>query len=147
MNIDKNYFLTRLANGEDMAAIGQEMADLMNAAINEHNAKIEAEKKAEADRLAALAEQEEAKRDLVTEMVEIIQELAILEGMEGEIDINEEDIDQLVVAIHEMFNTLRELKKIQTHFQKMGATPMPSPIISVPVSDDEVLANFIKNLH
>ena len=48
MNMDKNYFLTRLANGEDMDAIGQEMAAMMNEAMAEHKARIEAEKAAAA---------------------------------------------------------------------------------------------------
>ena len=60
--MNKEYFMNRLANGENMDAIGAEIAAMMNAAMAEHNARIEAEKA-----MAAEAEKEEAKRELIEE--------------------------------------------------------------------------------
>ena len=87
MVIDKNYFLTRLQNGEDMDAIGNEIAAMMTDAVNEHNAALEAEAAKQAE-----VEKEQAKRELIEEIVEIIQELAILEGMD-EIILDGEEVD------------------------------------------------------
>ena len=136
MNIDKNYFLTRLANGEDMDAIGQEMAELMNAARAERNAQIEAAaaKQAEAEKAAY-------KRELVGEMIEIVQELAALEGFSGdEFEVTEEDVDQLVAAFTELFDAMREVKKLAAMFEKAPARAN----VKTMKSDEDVLAEFVK---
>ena len=136
MVIDKNYFLNRLANGEDMDAIGQEMAELMNAALAERNAQIEAAaaKQAEAEKVAY-------KRELVGEMVEIIQELASLEGFSGdEFEVTEEDVDQLVAAFTELFEAMREVKKLAAMFEKAPARANVKTV----KSDEDVLAEFVK---
>ena len=136
MNIDKNYFLTRLANGEDMDAIGQEMAELMNAALAERNAQIEAAaaKQAEAEKVAY-------KRELVGEMIEIVQELAALEGFSGdEFEVTEEDVDQLVAAFTELFDAMREVKKLAAMFEKAPARANVKTV----KSDEDVLAEFVK---
>ena len=136
MNIDKNYFLTRLANGEDMDAIGQEMAELMNAALAERNAQIEAAaaKQAEAEKAAY-------KRELVGEMIEIVQELAALEGFSGdEFEVTEEDVDQLVAAFTELFDAMREVKKLAAMFEKAPARAN----VKTMKSDEDVLAEFVK---
>ena len=137
MVMDKNYFLTRLANGEDMDAIGQEMAAMMNAAMAEYNANLEAEAKRQAE-----AEKETAKRDLIEELVEIVQELAILEGMDpADMQVTDEDMDQLVTAFNEMFAAMRDLKKMLTGIE----TPkVRKATINVKPSDDQILADFIK---
>ena len=136
MNIDKNYFLTRLANGEDMDAIGQEMAELMNAALAERNAQIEAAaaKQAEAEKAAY-------KRELVGEMIEIVQELAALEGFSGdEFEVTEEDVDQLVAAFTELFDAMREVKKLAAMFEKAPARANVKTV----KSDEDILAEFVK---
>ena len=143
MVMNKDYFLARLANGEDMVAIGQDVADMMNAAMAEHNARIEAEAKAKAAEEAAIAEKEAAKRELIEEIVEIIQELAILEGMDPEdMNISAEEVDQLVAAFTEMFGAMRELKAL------FAAAPAPKqakrPNVTVIKSDDDILAEFAK---
>ena len=139
MIMDKNYFLARLANGEDMNAIGQELADMMNAAMAEHAAKVAEEAAMKAAEEAAKAEQEAAKRELVEELVEIIQELAILEGIDTDFEVTEEDVDQLVAAITEMFAAMRELKKL------FGAAPAKVSHINIAgKSDDDILAEFAK---
>ena len=144
MVIDKNYFLDRLANGEDMDVIGQEMAAMMNAAMAEHNANLEAEAKRQAE-----VEKEAAKRDLMEELVEIIQELAILEGMDpDDLQVTDEDLDQLVAAFAEMFAAMRELKKmfatIDIDKVVAHAPKARTATINVKPSDDQILADFIK---
>ena len=142
MVIDKNYFLDRLANGEDMDVIGQEMAAMMNAAMAEHNANLEAEAKRQAE-----AEKEVAKRDLIEELVEIVQELAILEGMDpDELQVTEEDMNQMVAAFNEMFAAMRDLKKMfaELDTDKVKAPKVRKSTINVKPSDDQILADFIK---
>lgn len=136
MVIDKNYFLGRLANGEDMDVIGQEMAAMMNAAMAEHNANLEAEAKRQAE-----VEKEAAKRDLVEEMCEIMKELAILEGIDpDEIEITSDMVDQLMEGITASFQLARHLEKM------FAAAPAHAPVktIKVAPSDDQILADFIK---
>ena len=142
MVMDKNYFLTRLANGEDMDVIGQEMAAMMNAAMAEYNANLEAEAKRQAE-----VEKEAAKRDLIEELVEIVQELAILEGMDpDELKMTEEDMDQLIAAFTEMFAAMRDLKKMfaELDTDKVKAPKARKAVINVKPSDDQILADFIK---
>ena len=133
MVIDKNYFLGRLANGEDMDVIGQEIADMMTEALNEHNTNLEAEAKRQAE-----VEKEQTKRDLLEELVEIVQELAILEGMDPEdLEMTDEDMDQLVAAFTEMFTAMRDLKKLFTSID----TPKTR---KTTINDDQILADFLK---
>lgn len=137
MVIDKNYFLDRLANGEDMDVIGQEMATMMNAAMVEYNANLEAEAKRQAE-----VEKEAAKHDLMKELVEIIQELAILEGMDpADMQVTDEDMDQLVTAFNEMFAAMRDLKKMLAGLDTPKAC---KATVKVKPSDDQILADFIK---
>ena len=136
--IDKNYFLSRLANGEDMDAIGEEIATMMTEALNEHNASLEAE-----------AEKEATKRDLIEELVEIIQELAILEGMDpDEIQVTNEDIEQLTAAFTELFGALRDLKNMFTSIDTdkvvAHAPKTRKDTISIKPTDDQILADFLK---
>ena len=148
MAIDKNYFLKRLANGEDMDAIGKEIADMMNAAMNEHNAQIEAEKAK-----AAQAEKENAKRDLIAELVDIVKELAILEGMDpDDLQVSDEDMDQMVAAFTEMFAAMRDLKNmlssVESNFKSSIEASKPAHVsVKRPakaLSDEQILADFIK---
>lgn len=144
MVIDKSYFLNRLANGEDMDAIGQEMAAMMNAAMAEHNANLEAEAKRQAE-----VEKEAAKRELIEEIVEIIQELAILEGMDpDDLQVSDEDMDQLVAAFSEMFGAMRDLKKMFANIDLdkvvAHAPKARTSTINMKPTDDQILADFIK---
>ena len=146
MNMDKNYFLARLANGEDMDVIGQEIADMMTAALAEYNAKMEAEA---AMKAAAEAEKAQAKRALIEELVEIIQELSILEGMDaGDIELDEEEIDTIVASFEEMFAAMRELKKFAAALEGVRVKDIPAPKTRItpvmPKSDDQILAEFAK---
>ena len=143
MVIDKNYFLTRLQNGEDMDTIGNDIAAMMNAAMSEHNAALEAEAAKQAE-----VEKEQAKRELIEEIVEIIQELAILEGMdEDELQVTDEEMDQLVAAFTEMFAAMRDLKKMFAGLEGKVVAHNPKTRIStvkVNPSDDQILADFLK---
>ena len=131
MNIDKNYFLDRLAAGEDIDTIGQEMANAMNEALEAHRAAEEAKKAA-----AAKAENEAAKRDIIEEMIELVQEYAILEGMdENEIKVSPEDVDAMVAAFTEMFAAMRQLKTLSARLNEK------KPLNK---SDDDILNEFVK---
>ena len=144
MVIDKNYFLNRLANGEDMDTIGNELAAMMTDAMNEHNANLEAEAKRQAE-----VEKEAAKRDLIEEMVDIVKELAILEGMDSdEMTLSDEEMDQLVAAFNEMFAAMRDLKKmfasLDTDKVVAHAPRARKATIEVNPTDEQILADFIK---
>ena len=115
---------------------------MMNAAMAEYNANLEAEAKRQAE-----AEKEVAKRDLIEELVEIVQELAILEGMDpDELKMTEEDMDQLVTAFTEMFAAMRDLKKMFASIDtdKVAVPKVRTATINVKPSDDQILADFIK---
>ena len=140
--MNKEYFMNRLANGEDMDTIGAEIAAMMNAAMAEHNANLEAEAKRQAE-----VEKEHAKRELIEEMVEIVQELAILEGMDpDELQVTDEDMEQLVAAFTDMFAAMRDLKKLFASIDtdKVVAPKGRASVINVKPSDDQILADFIK---
>lgn len=141
MVMDKNYFLARLANGEDMDTIGNEIAAMMTEAINEHNANLEAEAKRQAE-----VEKEAAKRDLIEEMVDIIKELAILEGMDpNELQVTDEEMDQLVTAFTEMFAAMRDLKKMFADLEAHTTAPKATvKATKVTPTDEQILADFIK---
>ena len=132
---DTNYFLTRLQNGEDLDKIGKEIADMMNAA----NAAYEAEKAKEAE-AAALAEKEMAKKELIEELIEIIQELAILEGVDPEdMKVTDEEVEDICAAFTDMFKAMKDLKKM------FAATPA-KPTVKVKKidrTDDQILADFL----
>lgn len=133
MNIDKNYFLERLAAGEDIDAIGREMADAMNEALETHRAAEEAKK------AAAKAENETAKEDIIQEMVELIKEYAILEGAEDDdlaaLTISKEEVKNICAAFSSMFATMRELKNLKTRFDAKKPSHR---------SDDDILNEFVK---
>jgi esterase/lipase len=127
--ITKEYFLDRLNAGDDIDTIGQEIANMMNEALEEKRAAEEIARQQAADN-------EAAKRDIIEEMIELVQEYAILEGMEpDEIVIKSEDIDQMIAAFTEMFDLMRSLKKLQK------AIPAATPNSK---SDDQILAEFAK---
>lgn len=131
MNITKDYFLDRLAAGENIDAIGQDIAKAMNEALEEYRAAEEAKKAA-----AAQAENESAKREIITEMIELINEYAILEGMdENELKVSPEDIDAMVAAFTEMFAAMRQLKNLTARLDANKPSHK---------SDDDILNEFVK---
>lgn len=136
---DKNYFLTRLANGEDMDAIGNELAAVMTEALNEHIANQKAQKAAE-------AEAELAKRDLVAELLDIVRELAMLEGLDGElIEVTDADVNAVTDALCGLFQTIKGIESLLV--PAAPATPVfVTPKVQAHMSDDEAIANFLAML-
>lgn len=134
MVIDKNYFLTRLANGEDINAIGQEMADLMNAAVAEHDAT----KKA-----TDLANK---KRELGLRMADLVKEYGelVAPGSMDGMTLSEEDVDSLVQAMDEMFNLMGAVVDLKKSLEEASAAKAPKKIQSV--SDEEALEAFLKSI-
>lgn len=134
---DKNYFLTRLANGEDMDAIGNELAAVMTEALNEHIANQEA---------AKVAEAELAKRDLVVELLDIVRELAMLEGLDGElVEVTDADVNAVTDALCGLFQTIKGIETLLV--PAAPATPVRMiPKVEAHMSDDEALANFLAML-
>ena len=141
-----NDIYVRLANGEKIDDIGNEIAAMMNEAVAKHEAETRAAEEAKRAE-AAQAEKEAAKRELIEELVEIVQELAILEGMDpDELQVTEEDMDQMVAAFNEMFSAMREFKKVfaELDTDKVRAPKAHKAVIKVKPSDDQILADFIK---
>ena len=132
MNIDKNYFLDRLAAGENIDAIGQDVAKAMNEALEEHRAAEEAKK------AAAKAEDETAKREIIEEMVGLINKYAILEGLDPqELKVTKEDIDTLVKSFTTLFAAMRDLKALVK--EPTGA----KTVAHITHDDDKILADFV----
>lgn len=143
-----NDIYARLANGEKIEDIGNEIAAMMNEAMAKHEAEVRAAEEAKRAE-AAQAEKEAAKRDLIEELVEIIQELAILEGMDpADMEVSDEDVEQLVAAFTEMFAAMRDLKKLfaslDTDKVVAHAPKTRVSTINVKPNDDQILADFIK---
>ena len=141
-----NDIYARLANGEKIEDIGNEIAAMMNEAMAKHEAEVRAAEEAKRAE-AAQAEKEAAKRDLIEELIEIIQELAILEGMDpADMQVTDEDVEQLVAAFTEMFAAMRDLKKMFAELDtgKVAAPKTHKTVINVKPSDDQILADFIK---
>ena len=143
-----NDIYTRLANGEKIEDIGNEIAAMMNQAMAKHEAEVRAAE--EAARVAAAeADKAQAKRELMEELVEIIQELAILEGMDpDDLQVTDEDMDQLIAAFTDMFAAMRDLKKMLAGLDApkvvAHAPKVRKATINVKPSDDQILADFIK---
>ena len=128
-----NDIYARLANGEKIEDIGNEITAMMNEAVAKHEADLRAAeeaKKAEADK-------EQAKRELIEKLVKIIQELAVLEGMDpDELKVSEDDLNQLTAAFTEMFSAMRDLKKM--------VVDLETHIGNTPKSDEQILTDFLK---
>lgn len=137
MEISKEYFLSRLANGESINDIGNEIAEMMNAAVAEQ----EAARKAEAAQKKAVG----------LKIVDLFREYAALTGnnaMDGQ-EVTDADLDVLVEALDQTFTLMKELK------DAINAIPDEKvPMVHAKLnrakanakSDDEVLADFIASL-
>lgn len=137
MTIDKNYFLNKLNEGESIDSIGQAIADMMNAAVQEYET--EKVRAAKADR----------KREIMKELCALIEEYGKLENVNEDFNITDEDIDALMKAFEEMFKTITEIKKLAGALESKIPTLDNKNIkvaIKQPMSDDEILSNFIKML-
>ena len=144
--ITTNDILARLRNGESMDAIGQSIADVLNEAQDAYDAELEAAKKAQAANDLIIK-----KRELAEDFICLMQEYGDL-VCPGSRDIlseyTDEDLDEMIHAIDQMFNLLQFAIQMRTMVeeQKPQATSKIIPVTRAPKSDDEVLANFLKSL-
>ena len=129
---DKNYFLTRMRNGESIDEIGHSIADMMNDAVDAYEAE------------QAAQENAEARRKLVRCMVNDINELAKLDGCEDlTVSLTDEEVDDLVTSFTDMFKVVAAMKKTTDALTK--ATSNTQKQIKTD-NDDAVLANFLRDL-
>ena len=149
MVIDKDYFLTRLANGEDINEIGANIADMMNAAIAEHTAAQEAARKAEAKRVAE-AELLAHKRALAEEMTDLVLEYGelVAPGSTIDMELSEEDLDLMVKTLDEMFQLMSAVKSLKVAIDSIDENK-PASIVTKTnkvKTDDEALADFLATI-
>lgn len=151
MNYDKNYFLDQLRNGQDINAIGQAMADAMNAAMADFNAEQEAARKAEAERVAKV-ELTAKKKAIGEELVDLFREYAALTGNTAmdEMEITDEDLDVLVEALDQTFALMGAMKDLKVAIDNLPDEKVPVIHAKVKAnkgkSDDEVLADFLASI-
>ena len=153
MNYDKNYFLDQLRNGQDINAIGQAMADAMNAAMADYNAEQEAARKAEAARVAKV-ELATKKKNLGLQMVDLFREYAALTGNTAmdEMEITDDDLDVLVEALDQTFALMGAMKELKVAIDSIPDDKVPMVHANMQKakakakSDDEVLADFLASI-
>ena len=143
--LSEKDILTRLRNGESMDAIGQSIADVLNAAQSAYDAEVEAAKQAQAANTLAIK-----KRKLAEDFIHLVQDYGDL-VCPGSRDILSEytdsDLDEMIAAIDQMFNLLQFAIQMRAALEeKPQAKSYITPATKAPKSDDEVLANFLKSL-
>ena len=153
MVIDKDYFLTRLANGEDINDIGANIADMMNAAMAEHNAAQEAAREAEAERVAKV-ELTAKKKAIGEEIVDLFREYAALTGNTAmdEMEITDDDMDTLVEALDQTFALMGAMKELKVAIDSIPAdkvvarNPKTRTATIHAKTDDEALEEFLATI-
>lgn len=149
MVYDKNYFLDQLRNGQDINAMGQAMADAMNAAIADYTA----EQKAEAERVAKV-ELAAKKKDLGLKMVDLFRDYADLTGNTAmdEMEITDDDLDTLIEALDQTFALMGAMKELKTAIDAIpedklvGLNPKKRSATIHAKSDDEALKEFLAQI-
>jgi hypothetical protein len=132
---DKNYFLTRMRNGESIDEIGQSIADMMNDAVDAYEAE------------QAAQENAEARRKLVRCMVNDINELAKLDGCEDlAVSLTDEEADDLVTSFTDMFKLLAAIKETADTLTKTTSNTQKQIKPAKATNDDAILANFLRDL-
>ena len=132
---DKNYFLTRMRNGESIDEIGQSIADMMNDAVDAYEAE------------QAAQENAEARRKLVRCMVNDINELAKLDGCEDlAVSLTDEEADDLVTSFTDMFKLLAAVKETVDTLTKTTSNTQKQIKPAKATNDDAILANFLRDL-
>ena len=137
---DKEYFLTQLRKGADLDDMGKALATALNEAQKAY-----AEEQAAKEKEAKAAAMAQTKRELVLDMVGIIQaygRLVAPEAAETLEDITDDDIAAMAAGLDQMFEMMRSMAQLKTDLEKITITPAPKRA----KSDDEILANFIKTL-
>lgn len=135
--VDKEYILSRLAAGETIQEIGDSLAVIMNEAVAEHTAAVEAKKKAAAEKI----QKQEKKRDLALKFIAVLQDYARVCGVDPALlgDFSETDTDELVEQLDQIMELAVSLQKIGEVFASDKA---PSSIKSAQ-SDDEIIKAFL----
>ena len=143
--ITTNDILARLRNGESMDAIGQSLADVLNEAQSAYDAEVEAAIKAQAANNLVIKE-----RELAEDFIHLMQEYGdlVCPGSRDILeDYTDEDLDEMIAAIDQMFNLLQLAIQMRTALEEKTQTKSHiTPVTKAPKSDDEVLANFLKSL-
>ena len=151
MTYDKNYFLAQLRDGQDINAIGQAMADAMNAAMADYNAELEAARKAEAARVAKV-ELTAKKKAIGEELVDLFREYAALTGNTAmdEMEITDDDLDTLVEALDQTFALMSAMKDLKVAIDNLPDEKVPVIHAKVKAnknkSDDEIMADFLASI-
>lgn len=143
---DKEYFLTQLRKGADLDDMGKALATALNEAQKAY-----AEEQAAKEKEAKAAAMAQTKRELVLDMVGIIQaygRLVAPEAAETLEDITDDDIDAMIAGLDQMYQMMRSMAQLKTDLEKITITQIPEckPVTKRAKSDDEILANFIKTL-
>lgn len=142
MVYDKNFFLNQLRNGQDVNAMGQAMADAMNAAIADYTAEQEAARKAQAEKVAK-AELTAKKKAIGEEIVDLFREYSdlIAPGAMDGLEITDDDLDTLIEALDQTFALMGAVKELKT---AIDALPEAKPKRAK--TDDEALADFLATI-
>ena len=133
---DKNYFLDQLRKGQDIDTIGQSIANAMNEAVETYRA--EQAKAAQAE-----AAMNDKKRAIALDMVDLLREYGELvmgeDACDFMDDITDEDLGSLIGSMDQLFNMMKALTELKVTLERVPATNRV-------MTDDDVLANFIRSL-
>lgn len=133
----KNEVLVRLQNGEDAQAIANEIADMLNAALDEHEAQKEAELKAKAE-----VEKQERLDEIADKILHLLDEYLTLYrpdlveaigALTDELDVD--DIHEAFEQVVGMLDVVKALKDL---------TPKAKPE-SKPAVTDTTLVHPVKD--
>lgn len=143
---DKNYFLTKLQNGEKIDDIGAQLADAMNAAVADYEAELAAKEAAE----KAAAKFTAQKEEIANRLIDTIVEYATLTNPAIADDIanfTNDDLHSLIDGLDQTFAMLVAIKSMTDTTQPTLSTPITKQNIQAlkkTKSDDEIIGNFIK---
>ena len=135
--VNKEYILSRLAAGETIQEIGDSFAVIMNEAVAEHTAAIEAEKKAAAEKI----QKQELKRDLALKFIAVLQDYARVCDVDPALlgDFSEADTDEFIEQLDQIMELAVSLQKIGEVFTLDKAPSRIKPA----QSDDEIIKAFL----
>ena len=139
--VNKEYILSRLAAGESIQEIGDSLAQVMNEAMAEHTAAIEAEKKAAAEKI----QKQEKKKDLALAFIAVLQDYARVCDVDPALlgELSETDTDELIEQLDQIMELAVSLQTLSEVFaaDKAIATNKVVPV----KSDDEIIKAFLRS--
>ncbi len=135
--VNKEYILSRLAAGETIQEIGDSLAVIMNEAMAEHTAAIEAEKKAAAEKI----QKQEKKKDLALAFIAVLQDYARVCDVDPALlgDLSEADTNEFIEQLDQIMELAVSLQKIGEVFTLDKAPSRIKPA----QSDDEIIKAFL----